>query len=303
MYCEKCGASIEDGTEFCPECGARQKGNKATEYQDNYSADNSQPTQQVTKKRNGVRNLFIVLSIIELIALVACVVLFVIPGMPLLKEKQFFEDAKIAAEDGAYEEAVELYEKLLKQNPGDVNAAMALVELQMEEEEFEDAQKSFEDLLDVWKEDYVEFYECIEMMSAEELVDYFDMENEWSSTESGGFFVNPFEETKIAKDRQAIDVVAAAVAIAWCDPYIGGNKIITEYPVVHTEKEFREATVTTEPVDFMTSIYSMVGYTAIYFESDEYKNVDSLKVDINTTTGKVTVSCVGKSGEVYSITK
>lgn len=110
------------------------------------------------------------------------------------------------------------------------------------------------------------------------------------------------DKAKISKDKQAIDAVATAVAIAWADPTITDEKVIESFPAVHTAADQVAASDTPDLTVFMDNIHNTIGFENVLLESEEYKEVNSLTISVNTTTGKVTVSCTGKSGE-YSVTK
>lgn len=87
MYCDKCGAEIEDGMLYCPKCGRKLKKKKT-----------------VTKKSKSKK-------IIEICVgggLLICIIVSVISSIPGIKYKR----AENAYENGHYERAVRLYESL-----------------------------------------------------------------------------------------------------------------------------------------------------------------------------------------------
>lgn len=115
--------------------------------------------------------------------------------------------------------------------------------------------------------------------------------------------IGQLDKAKVAKDKQAIDAVATAVATAYADPAIVDDKEITSFSVVHTQDSLTEASDDPDLTHFLDVIYNIVGYENTLLESNEFKDVDELTIDINATTGKITVSCTGASGDEFKIIK
>lgn len=121
------------------------------------------------------------------------------------------------------------------------------------------------------------------------------------------------DKAKQSKDKQAIDAVATAVAIAWADQDIKDSKLSAfDFSVVKTAAAQQASVADADPslTSYFPVIYNTVGFKAILLESDLFKDVTKLDVKINTTTGKVTVTTAKSSGvctstdkEYYAITK
>lgn len=111
------------------------------------------------------------------------------------------------------------------------------------------------------------------------------------------------DKAKQSKDKQAVDAVATAVAIAWADQDITDTKS-TDFtvPVVHASGSQTPAPSTYDSKKYFEVIYNTIGFQNILFESDQFKAVTALTVKVNSTTGKVTVS-TGSGANDYSITK
>lgn len=118
--------------------------------------------------------------------------------------------------------------------------------------------------------------------------------------------IGQLDKAKLSKDKQSVDAVATAVAIAFTDPDISDSKSITAFPVVHTAASQSVAIGSPNFKNFMSVIYNTVGFKQVLFESNEFKDCDQLEVDINETTGKVTVivpAADTASNTEYKITK
>lgn len=111
------------------------------------------------------------------------------------------------------------------------------------------------------------------------------------------------DKAKVSKDKQAIDTVASAVSIAWADQDVKNDtkQSAFDFPVVHANPT--SFNTFTDSTSFMEQIYNTVGFTEIELTSNAYNSVTKLEVKINTSTGKVTVTTVGATGDEYSITK
>lgn len=127
-------------------------------------------------------------------------------------------------------------------------------------------------------------------------------------------------KAKLSKDKQAIDAIATAVAIAWSDPDVtskpavsagGVTDIATEVGIGLTYSGSAVTYTGAGASTFKELCQATVGYETVKVESNEFSAVSGLKVEMNGTTGKVTVTAVGSavpaasgSGtEEYSITK
>lgn len=87
MYCDKCGAEIEDSMSYCPKCGRKLKKKKT-----------------VTKKSGSKK----IIGICVGGGLLICIIVFGISSIPGVK----YIRAENAYENGQYEKAVRLYESL-----------------------------------------------------------------------------------------------------------------------------------------------------------------------------------------------
>lgn len=111
------------------------------------------------------------------------------------------------------------------------------------------------------------------------------------------------DKAKQSKDKQAVDAVATAVAIAWADQDITDTKSTSfTVPVVHAAASQTAAPSSYDSTKYFDVIYNTIGFQNILFESDMFKTVTALSVEVNSTTGKVTVS-TGSGTNDYKITK
>lgn len=125
-------------------------------------------------------------------------------------------------------------------------------------------------------------------------------------------------KAKLSKDKQSVDAVATAVAVAWSDPDATGKPAVT----AGTDTDISSAvgigvTYSGSAVaysgtgtTFTDLCQATVGYTTIKVDSTEFSSCSGLTVTLNGSTGKVTVTATGSNctledgstGE-YKITK
>lgn len=120
------------------------------------------------------------------------------------------------------------------------------------------------------------------------------------------------DKAKASKDKQAVDAVATACAIAWADQTIdnstkpaGGADPVAAAGITFTNGGSSVAFPASSTVgtDYTTNVQSMVGFTSIAFESNEFAAA-SVSAALNATTGKITIDVTGlASGATYSVTK
>lgn len=119
------------------------------------------------------------------------------------------------------------------------------------------------------------------------------------------------DKAKASKDKQAIDAVATACAIAWADqdlaasskPNDGDDPVAAAGITWDLGGSGTTFTGTSTPTTFAESVQNTVGYTAVPIESDEFKTA-TITSTVNTTTGKITITATGtKSGNDYTIVK
>lgn len=116
------------------------------------------------------------------------------------------------------------------------------------------------------------------------------------------------DKAKVAKDKQTLDSIATAVAIAWADPDVknpavtgSGDNDITSAVGITSGASFTQATVS--GTTFSEVCQATVGYTVVMFESNKFSGATSLTVTVNASTGKVTVAAKDASGVIESVTK
>lgn len=122
------------------------------------------------------------------------------------------------------------------------------------------------------------------------------------------------DKAKVAKDKQTLDSIATAVAIAWADPEtpskptVSGTSVtdITSATGISYGTQF--VATSTAGTTFKDVCMQTVGYTTITFESNAF-NVTGvgMKVEVNPVSGKVTVTATGttdpKTSQPYCVTK
>lgn len=115
------------------------------------------------------------------------------------------------------------------------------------------------------------------------------------------------DKAKQAKDKQAIDSIASAVAIAWADQDLNADKPTAggaiSIGVTVTDKAGKSTPAGTPNSTFVGAIQNMVGWTEVQMESNMYKKNPSIKTEVNATTGKVTVTLTADGAKPYVITK
>lgn len=119
------------------------------------------------------------------------------------------------------------------------------------------------------------------------------------------------DKAKVAKDKQTLDSIATAVAIAWADPDIqnptvSGTGDVSLNTAVGITSGASFVQTTTSGTDFSAVCQATVGYTQVMFESNAFSSCTSLDITVNTVTGKVTVTATGttgNNGSAYFVTK
>lgn len=126
-------------------------------------------------------------------------------------------------------------------------------------------------------------------------------------------------KAKLSKDKQAVDAVATAVAIAWADPDATSKPAVSTGTVTNISTDVgigitysgSAVPYTATGSTFQDLCKATVGFDTIKVESNEFSGVSGLTIEMNGSTGKVTVTATGSavpaasgSGtEEYSITK
>lgn len=115
------------------------------------------------------------------------------------------------------------------------------------------------------------------------------------------------DKAKQSKDKQAIDTIASAVAIAWADQDLNADKPSAggaiSCGVTVTASAGTSTPSGTSNSTFIGSIQNMVGWTSVQMESNMYKNSPSITVEVNADTGKVTVKLSATGAPDYIVTK
>lgn len=125
-------------------------------------------------------------------------------------------------------------------------------------------------------------------------------------------------KAKLSKDKQSVDAVATAVAVAWSDPDVTGKPSVAATGVTNISSAVgitltysgNAVAYSGTGTTFTDLCQATVGFTTIKVESNEFSNVSGLDVEMNGATGKVTVTALGSqvtdsSGATaaYSVTK
>lgn len=120
------------------------------------------------------------------------------------------------------------------------------------------------------------------------------------------------DKAKASKDKQAVDAIATAVAIAWADPDLTNKPTVSPSGTTNIASDcgitvattgsnvaFAGSSVTT----FKDSVQATVGYTTVVFESNMFSTASTLNVNMNAVTGKCEVEVTDGSSVIYTITK
>ena len=110
------------------------------------------------------------------------------------------------------------------------------------------------------------------------------------------------EKARIVKDKETVDAVATAIAVAWNDPEVtdksvspGGNLVSVSAGI-----DVGGATVAYDGAgdDFSSACRKVLGYSQVHFESAAFSGTTSLKTEIDLTSNKVHVTAEGSSIEL-----
>lgn len=128
------------------------------------------------------------------------------------------------------------------------------------------------------------------------------------------------DKAKASKDKQAVETIATAVAIAWADPDVTSKPVVSGSTAVDiaascgvsiTSGDLTSANNYTGSASakqtFAELVQQTVGYNAVKFESNAFAGANTLVVNMNPVTGKVTVfvgpTGVTESTAIFSVTK
>lgn len=120
------------------------------------------------------------------------------------------------------------------------------------------------------------------------------------------------DKAKASKDKQAVDAIATAVAIAWADPDLTSKPSVAAGATTDIAGSCG-ITVTTSGSNvafsgsavstFQDSVQATVGYTTVVFESNMFSSATTLVVNMNAVTGKCEVQVTDGTNVIYSVTK
>lgn len=112
------------------------------------------------------------------------------------------------------------------------------------------------------------------------------------------------DKAKISKDKQTIETVVTAVATAYADQTVTSGKPTSTASVtaVTFGTSWTSYTGTGVETSFAGAVQSIVGYTEVALESNEYSG-QSVTIELNTVTGKVTAKVTGSSGTEFTVTR
>ena len=119
------------------------------------------------------------------------------------------------------------------------------------------------------------------------------------------------DKAKVAKDKQSVDAIASAVAIAWADQDITSGKptsTTTDLTItgltIDPDGKTSEYAGNSNVSEFNSVILNTLGYQQVAFEANAWrKSSVDVEVGINITTGKVTVTVKDGSDELYKVVK
>lgn len=127
MYCKKCGKKIKDSSKFCPYCGEDVLENSCDELQ---------------KKVNGPgKKFFKIKKITYAIALLLIVIIMICVGLHKISKysaKKYLNAGNKYVEEQLYNEAVVSYKKAIKKNNSYIEAYMALTDLYIDMEKYDE---------------------------------------------------------------------------------------------------------------------------------------------------------------------
>lgn len=127
MYCKKCGKEIKDSSKFCPYCGE-------------YAFDNSQ--RELQKKVNGQEENFskckkstYAIVILVIVTIMICAMAYKVSNY---SAKKYLNVGNKYMEEQSYNEAAASYKKAIEKNNAYVEAYVALVDLYIDVEEYDE---------------------------------------------------------------------------------------------------------------------------------------------------------------------